>query len=474
MQDLRAAFGPPVFFARYGVLAVLAAARHNTPHMSSHSQPRDAAIASPAAIRVQAVSKVFRTWASPAQRLIVPLLHRCGSLLQHAAPGWAARLHTSAHRRIHIHQALHDISFELQRGEALGIVGLNGSGKSTLLQIIAGVLPATSGAVETHGRVAALLELGSGFNPELTGRENIYINATILGLARARIEAVIGDIIAFADIGDYIDQPVKTYSSGMALRLAFSVQVHIDPDILIVDEALAVGDAAFQAKAMTRIQDILGRGTTLLFVGHDLNALRAFCQRAILLEDGRMAMLGTPDDVIEEYLFRVHAKATPADQPKPIRIEEGFRSLDGGVLGLHLQDGASHVALGFGGLLQVTAELQLAGSIKDAACIIDILDERGVPMTGRRIRLPEGPGGARRITLQINFRTELAHGVYRLRARLVQAPALHQHHQRVLCRYESGVSFEVVDNSIERFSGLFALPADISIHELPGNGSHAS
>jgi lipopolysaccharide transport system ATP-binding protein len=429
----------------------------------------DASPATTAAIRVRGVGKVFRTWTSPAQRLIVPLLHRCGSMLAGATPALAARLHASAHRRIHIHEALHDVSFELRHGEALGIVGLNGRGKSTLLQIIAGVLPATTGTVETHGRVAALLELGSGFNPELTGRENIYINGVILGLSRARIDALIGDIIGFADIGDYIDQPVKTYSSGMALRLAFSVQVHIDPDILIVDEALAVGDAAFQAKAMTRIQEILARGTTLLFVGHDLNALRAFCQRAILLEGGRMAMLGSPEEVIEEYLFRVHAKATPAAQPKPVRIDEGFRSQDGGIFGLHLQDGAAHLALGFGGLLHVTAHLQLAAGITDAACIIDILDQRGVPLTGQRIRLPDSATDARHLELKVTFRAELAHGIYRLRARLVQAPAWHQHHQRVLCRYESGLSFEIVDNSIERFSGLFALPAEIHIHELTGN-----
>ena len=426
--------------------------------------------ARPFAIRVQSVSKVFRTWASPAQRLMVPLLHRSGSLLHHSAPALAARLHASAHSRIHIHHALQDISFELHRGEALGIVGLNGSGKSTLLQIIAGVLPATTGTVETHGRVAALLELGSGFNPEMTGRENIYINGAILGLSRTRIDAVIGEIITFADIGDYIDQPVKTYSSGMALRQAFSVQVHIDPDILIVDEALAVGDAAFQAKAMTRIQEILSSGTTLLFVGHDLNALRAFCQRAILLEDGRMQMLGSPEEVIEEYLFRVHAKATPSGQPKPIRINEGFRSEDGGVLSLAMQDGARHLALGFGDPLVVTVDLQLAGGLSDVACIIDILDQRGVPLTGQRIRLPDETECQRRVQVQIAFRAQLAHGIYRLRARLVQAPARHQHHQRVLCRYESDLSFEVIDNSIERFSGLFALPAEISILDVPGDG----
>ena len=423
------------------------------------------------AIRVDAVGKVFRTWASPAQRLIVPALHRSGSLLAAALPRVAARLHASAHRRIHVHQALHDISFDLRRGEALGIIGLNGSGKSTLLQIIAGVLPATSGSVQTHGRIAALLELGSGFNPELTGRENIHINGAILGLTRARIDAVIDDIIDFADIGDYIEQPVKTYSSGMALRLAFSVQVHVEPDILIVDEALAVGDAAFQAKAMTRIQQILARGTTLLFVGHDLNALRAFCQRAILLEDGRMAMLGAPEEVIEEYLFRVHAKAARDGQAKPIRIAEGFRSEDGGVLGLSLQGGARHLALNCGDPLEVDIDLEVQAALADAACIIDILDERGVPLSGRRIRLPESADGPQRLRLRVAFRAELARGIYRVRARLVQAPDRHQHHRRVLCRYESDLSFEVIDNSIERFSGLFPLPAEVVVQRL-GTDDH--
>ena len=427
------------------------------PH-TPQPEPTDAV-----AIRVDAVSKTFRTWASPAQRLIVPMLHRAGGLLAHALPGLATRLQASARRRIHVHEALRDISFTLRRGEALGIVGLNGSGKSTLLQIIAGVLPATTGTVETHGRVAALLELGSGFNPELTGRENIHINAAILGLDRRQVEARLADIIAFADIGDYVDQPVKTYSSGMALRLAFSVQVHIDPDILIVDEALAVGDAAFQAKAMTRIQETLARGTTLLFVGHDLNAIRAFCQRAILLEEGRVATQGSPEEVIEEYLYRVHAKAAREGASRPIRIVEGFRSEDGGVLALHFAGGARHLALGYDDVLEIHADLHVAAEVEDAACIIDILDGRGVPLSGQRVRLPVRPAGDERLRVSLRFRTRLANGIYRVRARLVQAPALHQHHRRVLCRYESNLSFEVVENSIERFSGLFPMPVDVDV-----------
>lgn len=427
------------------------------PH-TPQPEPTDAV-----AICVDAVSKTFRTWASPAQRLIVPMLHRAGGLLAHALPGLAARLQASARRRIHVHEALRDISFTLRRGEALGIVGLNGSGKSTLLQIIAGVLPATTGTVETHGRVAALLELGSGFNPELTGRENIHINAAILGLDRRQVEARLADIIAFADIGDYVDQPVKTYSSGMALRLAFSVQVHIDPDILIVDEALAVGDAAFQAKAMTRIQETLARGTTLLFVGHDLNAIRAFCQRAILLEEGRVATQGSPEEVIEEYLYRVHAKAAREGASRPIRIVEGFRSEDGGVLALHFAGGARHLALGYDDVLEIHADLHVAAEVEDAACIIDILDGRGVPLSGQRVRLPMRTAGDERLRVGLRFRTRLANGIYRVRARLVQAPALHQHHRRVLCRYESNLSFEVVENSIERFSGLFPMPVDVDV-----------
>ena len=208
------------------------------------------------ALEVHGVGKTYRLWATPASRLWVPALYRLATWFR-PVPTLSRWLRGQAETRLHHHRALDRISFVLARGEALGIIGHNGSGKSTLLQIVAGVLEPSEGRVHAHGRIAALLELGSGFNPELTGRENVHVNAAILGLTPAQVRERMDAIVAFADIGDYIDEPVKTYSSGMALRLAFAVQVHTDPDILIVDEALAVGDAAFQAKAMARIDQIL-------------------------------------------------------------------------------------------------------------------------------------------------------------------------------------------------------------------------
>jgi lipopolysaccharide transport system ATP-binding protein len=421
--------------------------------------------ASPIALDVRDVSKTYFLWATPASRLWVPLLHRLAGLVRWLPP-LSSRLQRASEARLHRHQALEGITFSLARGEALGIVGLNGSGKSTLLQIIAGVLPATRGTVAVDGRIAALLELGSGFNPELTGRENVRVNAAILGLTPAQIRERMDDILAFADIGAFIDEPVKTYSSGMAVRLAFAVQVHTDPDILIVDEALAVGDAAFQAKAMTRIQEILARGTTLLFVGHDLNMLRAFCQRGILLEAGQAVLQAAPEEVIEEYLFRIHAKALPPSAPKPTRTEQGFESDDGAIHAVRLADGAAHLSFGFGAPLPVSVDLSVAPEVQHAACIVDILDERGVPLTGRRVRLPVRTEGNARLALRMVFTARLARGIYRVRVRLVEAPTA-LHHARVLCRYDSGLSFEIVDDSVEQFTGLFPMPCEISVSAEP-------
>ena len=198
--------------------------------------------------------------------------------------------------------ALNDLSFQVGKGEIVGIVGRNGSGKSTILKILTGVLNPSSGSVQTHGKVAALLELGAGFNMEYTGMKNIYLNAAMMRVSQEEIEKRIPDILAFADIGDYINQPVKTYSSGMFVRLAFAVAINVDPDILIVDEALAVGDARFQMKCMDKFMEFVERGKTILFVTHDVNSVKRFCNRAIWLNQGHMIMEGNTDEVTDRYL----------------------------------------------------------------------------------------------------------------------------------------------------------------------------
>jgi lipopolysaccharide transport system ATP-binding protein len=214
--------------------------------------------------------------------------------------------------------ALRDISFDVKRGECVGIIGRNGAGKSTLLQIITGTLSPTLGEVEVNGRVSALLELGSGFNPEFTGKENVYMNGAILGLSKAEMNEKFDKIAAFADIGNFIEQPVKTYSSGMYVRLAFAVAIMIDPDILIVDEALAVGDMFFQAKCINKMKKMIDDGTTLLFVSHDTGTVKALCKKALLLDKGRAIFNGDASVAVEKYFG--------------MKVESEQKVLDGKVL----------------------------------------------------------------------------------------------------------------------------------------------
>lgn len=243
-------------------------------------------------IRLENISKCYRIYSNPKDRLKQALRDRFGQWLGKPA-------HSPLFRE---HWALRNVSFEIAPGEAVGILGRNGAGKSTLLQIIAGTLTPTSGSVETSGRITALLELGSGFNPEFTGRENVFHNAQILGLTRAEAEHKFGDIAEFADIGDFIDQPVKTYSSGMMMRLAFAVQTVLEPTILIVDEALAVGDARFQEKCFRKLRELRDSGVSVLFVTHDVNSVTTFCDRAILMNAGSVLAVGKPASVVKEYL----------------------------------------------------------------------------------------------------------------------------------------------------------------------------
>ena len=206
-------------------------------------------------------------------------------------------------------EALRNVSFVIDRGEAFGIIGRNGSGKSTLLKIISGILKPTTGSVKVQGRVAALIELGAGFHPEITGRENIFINGIMLGLSRKDIEARFDAIVAFSGIGDFIDQPVKTYSSGMYVRLGFAVAVHVDPDILLIDEVLSVGDEEFSAKCIAKIQEMKYRGVTLIFVTHQLGQVRSLCDRALWLDHGEVQAVGDPVRVVDHYLQEVSAPA---------------------------------------------------------------------------------------------------------------------------------------------------------------------
>lgn len=258
------------------------------------------------AISLKNVSKCFKRYAQPVDRLKELLLPN----KSRAQEFWALR----------------DINLEVAKGATLGIIGQNGSGKSTLLQIIAGTLQPTTGEVHVSGRISALLELGSGFNPEFTGRQNVFFNGRILGLSREEIAAKFDDIAAFADIGDFIDQPVKTYSSGMVVRLAFAVIANTEPSILIVDEALAVGDARFQARCMKRIRQMKEQGVTILFVSHDSSSIKMLCNMAVLMNHGKMLEVGKPKEVVDHYIALLSSDKTEnaVEEANSIQDHEDF------------------------------------------------------------------------------------------------------------------------------------------------------
>ncbi|MGD0101311.1 MAG: ABC transporter ATP-binding protein [Acidobacteriota bacterium] len=339
------------------------------------------------AIKVQHLSKKYRIYDRPRDKLRELVGLGSGKL----------------HREF---WALNDISFELESGHTLGIIGQNGSGKSTLLQILAGIMTQTSGDCYVTGKVSALLELGSGFNPEFTGRENVFMNGAILGLDSHEMEKRFDAIAAFAEIGSFMDQPVKTYSSGMFMRLAFAVAVNVDPDVLLVDEALSVGDLIFQHRCMHRMNYLRNSGKTIIFVTHDLDAITKFCDRALLLDGGRLLEDGKPDIVVQKYRAltfdreRRHggfdgtgipAAANPLELSKDIpvvrsipNVDHRFGNGEAVLLGIDLLDEGGDAVSEIAGGQTVTIRIsaQLKQDIELPIVGYTIRDRLGVEMSG--------------------------------------------------------------------------------------------
>ncbi len=301
-------------------------------------------------LKVSNLSKCYQIYDKPNDRLKASIYPRLQKLIRRQ-PGQYFREFW----------ALKDVSFEVRKGETLGIVGNNGSGKSTLLQIICGTLNPTDGNIETKGRVAALLELGSGFNPEFTGRENVYMNAALWGLGKSEIDDRFDDIVSFADIGSFIEQPVKTYSSGMFVRLAFAVIAHVDADILVIDEALAVGDAVFTQKCMRFIRGFQQQGT-LLFVSHDISAVQNLCKSGIWLKDGRIERYGKAKSICEAYIQYTNQQIY-GDEVQLTALASGFAKEEGCPQEAPV-DGEEPQAIDYGAVASVYNNIQLSNGWK--------------------------------------------------------------------------------------------------------------
>lgn len=334
------------------------------------------------AIRVENLSKCYQIYEHPRDRLLQMLAR---GRKQYFREFWALR----------------DVSFDVRKGETVGIIGRNGSGKSTLLQMVCGTLSPSSGVVRTNGRVSALLELGSGFNPEFTGRENIYMNGSVLGLTEADIATRYEEIVAFSEIGDFIDQPVKTYSSGMVVRLAFAVSVYVDPDILVVDEALAVGDAAFQYKCLDRLKQMTQSGVTLLFVSHDIGMVQNFCDRAIYLNNGEIKAQGASDNLAELYMMDIRSDQRKlVDSPRDrVVLKANIGSYDrvafgteqGKIISAVFRDtGAMNAVFSGGELAEVLVDLEYDSNLVSPCLSVIIQSTRMIDLAGRALPLPSG------------------------------------------------------------------------------------
>ncbi|MBB1614398.1 ABC transporter ATP-binding protein [Pseudomonas sp. UMC65] len=365
------------------------------------------------AIKAQGLGKCYPIYDQPRDRLLQLLLPR-------------------GKQRYREFWALKDVALEVRKGETLGIIGRNGSGKSTLLQLICGTSTASTGSVTSHGRIAALLELGSGFNPEFSGRENVYLNGAVLGLKRAEIEARFDEITAFANIGEFIDQPTRTYSSGMLVRLAFAVSVCVEPDILIVDEALAVGDASFQFKCLERLERLTRQGTTLLFVSHDMSMVKRFCNRALYLRDGEIRASGAPEAMAELYLLDMRdeqrrwasAGAVQVSAKTPLNPKHGmaFGTPEGRITSAVFSNtGALYSSFAHGDMIEIAIDAQVSDAIARPNISLTIQEARLLVVSGVNVALQCGESrqGWRSASVCLRFAANLAAGRYHITLKLM-------------------------------------------------------
>jgi homopolymeric O-antigen transport system ATP-binding protein len=385
------------------------------------------------ALRVEQLGKCYQLYRKPRHRLKQALFGR-----------W---------RRYHRDVwALRDVSFDVAAGQTIGLIGANGSGKSTLLQIVAGTLTPTEGRVLVHGRVSALLELGSGFNPEFSGRENVYVYGSILGLTQQQMDERFDAVAGFADIGEYMDCPLKTYSSGMIVRLAFSVAISVDPDILLVDEALAVGDIRFQQRCMTRIRQLRDRGVSILFVTHDLEAAKRLCDQLHILEHGRLIRSGDPEAMANWYLGHMTdepEKSLRRSGSLAARTSESFRHGDGQgeILSVALltMDGRPAERARMDELHRVRFELLFHTAVESAILGFYLRDRMGTDVIGvntyqEKAHLPEVQPGDR-VTVDFVLPFRLRPGPYSVNPGL----AYNQHEMRYMDWINHALVFEIVD-----------------------------
>jgi lipopolysaccharide transport system ATP-binding protein len=441
------------------------------------------------AIRVRNLSKVYQLYDKPHDRLKQSLVPRLARLAGRSAPAYFREF-----------RALHDISFDIRPGETVGIIGRNGSGKSTLLQIICGTLACTTGTVAVNGRIAALLELGAGFNTEFTGRENIRMSCALLGLSARETDERFDDIVAFADIGEFLEQPVKTYSSGMYVRLAFAVNIVSAPDVMIVDEALAVGDMAFQAKCMTALKRVQEGGATVLFVSHDISSVKSLCSRAIYLDRGVVKLDGRASEVAEMYLQSIREsinidyanvvaafgrphlvgsrKATPSPSPDIV-----FKALPG--FGNQFRYGTGEAQVQFAELLDEQGAnieyvefdqtvlirmhiLCLKAATFSAAYYIH--DERKLPILGAWVELADHQliHGAQGDRFIVTYRTRLPlqDGNYSIQLELGD-PVILDKLTKFIDVVNDGIIFRVAPRIPAKIWSKAFVPNDVKIYAIP-------